>query len=148
MMALKRYDAPNHPRWHARAERTEFRDTMSRWQSGRTRSRRRPRRSETAEPAVSSFLSRSEAEDDATVSLSSSPDWLRISAELPDSSLDDVRVTADDAAVRIRSDSAASAAGDGIDRTIALAEDVDADGAVIAYRDPTLAVVLPKRDAA
>jgi len=145
-MAHERYDAPNHPRWDTRSNRVT--PATSRWQSGRARLRRATRRTETTPSAGPPLLTRARTGGDAPVELHSSRDRLVISAELPDRSIDDVRVIVDDAAIRLRAAPPERPTGaSDFDRTIALVESVDAGDAVIAYRDPTLTVVLPKRDA-
>ncbi|NHN61604.1 MULTISPECIES: hypothetical protein [Halorussus] len=147
-MASKRYDTPNHPRWDARTTETRSTDPPSRWQSGRARAERPASDAATGSDTPPALVTRAET-DDAPVELSDGPNWTRITAELPDRSLDDVRITAAGTAIRIRAASPASSdRSDGIDRTIALSGAADADGAVVAYCDPVLSVLVPKRDAA
>lgn len=145
-MAHKLYDTPNHPRWDAPANQPRTEPTTSRWERERLRSQRRSHPTE-EENSVRAppLVSREGAADDATVELSNSPNRVRITAELPDISLDDVRISTDGRSLRIRAPSPESSTGtNGIDRTIAFTEPLDSGNVVVTYRDPALTVVLPK----
>lgn len=83
-------------------------------------------------------------EDDATFELRDTSNGTWISAEVPDRSLDEIHVSIRGASIRIRAEpSDASPKRSGIDRTITLAETVDAADAVVAYDGLALTVIVP-----
>jgi HSP20 family molecular chaperone IbpA len=82
--------------------------------------------------------------DDATVELRDTPNRTWITTELPDRSLDDVRVSVGTASIRIQAEP--SDESPGIDRTIALAENVDAADVAIVYDEPVLTVIVPNEN--
>ncbi|WP_435181546.1 hypothetical protein [Halorussus sp. AFM4] len=143
-MAYKRYDSPNHPRWDERTTDPQPTDAPARWQSGRARSGRCADHVDHTTGTAPPLVTRAETNDDVPVELADGPNWIRITAELPDRSLDDVRVTAAGGAMRIRAARSSSDRSDGIDRTIALSGAADPGEAVVAYRDPALSVLVPK----
>lgn len=130
--------------------RTPTGNPTSRWQYGRTGSSQHNRhceRAEFAEPPL--LVSREETGDDAAVELEDTPKSIRITAELPDASLDDVRVSTAGRSIRVRAESPEqSTSTNEIDRTITLAETVTIDDVVVAYHDPVLTVVVSKRNPA
>lgn len=143
-MAHRLYDTPNHPRWDDLRTEPPTDAASSRWELGRARSLREDHRTPRGDGADSPpLLSREETDDEATLELASSPDWVRITAELPDASVDDVRLTCAGRSLRIRADP--STGETGIDRTIALTENFDPAGVAVAYCDPALTVIVPKR---
>jgi HSP20 family molecular chaperone IbpA len=101
----------------------------------------------TADPRL--LQSREATGDDATVELRATSDRVCVTTELPDRSLDDVRVSVVGASVHIRAESSARSGSsaspeNGIDRTITLPETVSPADVMVAYHDPVLAVVVPR----
>lgn len=134
-MTVERYNTPNHPRWYPRTNGRPTEDAASRPQQGRSSPPR-------ANP--SPLVSREATGDDTTIELRDAPGGTSITTELPDRSVDDVRVSVSGASVRIRAPpSDASPPSDGIDRTITLSESVDPADVVVAYREPVLTVIVP-----
>lgn len=156
-MTDERYDAPNHPRWDPRTNGRPNDHPEARRRYGRTapsgdgrRRRRTPHPGRSGDAPRSDpplLLAREATGDDATVELRATSDRVCVAAELPDRSLDDVRVSVDGASIRIRADprdSQSATPGTGLDRTITLAETVRPADVVVAYHDPVLAVVVPR----
>jgi len=141
-MTVERYDTPNHPRWNPRAEAATRAIAASRRRYGRARryGRRGGGRQHSDPPLL---IARDVAEDDPTIDLRDTPEGVWITAELPDRSLGDVRVTANGASLRIRAEpSDGSSQPDRLDRRIELARPIDPDDIVVAYDEPALAVVI------
>lgn len=164
-MTHKRYATPNHLRWENRTDRTGEASTerhrtdgtgdaqaerrYGRYRRARQKHHRRTRRQKPrpegsrSEPLA--LLSRDGSDDDPTVELTDKSDWLRIAVELPDLSLDDVRVSLVGNGVRIRADTKDdSSRTESFDRTIALTETVDIAAVAVTYCDPTLTVLVPQ----
>jgi HSP20 family molecular chaperone IbpA len=92
-------------------------------------------------------VSRELTQDDATIELRNTSDRLWISTDFPDRSLDEIRVSVRGASLRIRAGpSDESPRRNGIDRTITLARAVNPADVVVAYDDPTLAIIVPYDD--
>lgn len=161
-MTHERYATPNHPRWDNRTDRTGKAPTEAtdktptnrtpaepserRYGRRHRRGRRRNRRLEgTRRPDPSALLSRGGSDDGPSVELADESDWLRITVELSDLSLDDVRVSSVATGVRIRADAEGdSSRTEAFDRTVALTESVDTAGMAVTYCDPALTVLVPK----
>lgn len=119
-MTVERYNTPNHDRWNRRTDDSP--------RSG---------------PPL--LLSREATGDDTAVELRSTPDRTLLTTELPDRSLDDVRVTVGGASIRIRAEpSETSPPSGGLDRTITLSERVCGADVAVAYYDPVLTVVVSR----
>jgi HSP20 family molecular chaperone IbpA len=89
------------------------------------------------------LIARDATENDPTIDLRDTPEGVWITAELPDCSLDDVRVTANGISLRIRVEpSDGSSQQVRLDRRIELARPIDPDDIVVAYDEPALSVVV------
>lgn len=141
-MTIERYNTPNHPRWNPETKGAPTETTGPRPRYGRLGLRRDGCLTEaTAQNGPSLLQSRDVTEDDTTVELRDTSERTWITTELPDRSLEDIQVWVSGVSIRIRAE--ASNELPGIDRTITLAESVDAADVVVAYDDPILAVIVP-----
>jgi len=140
-MTIERYNTPNHPRWNSKTKEEPTDTTAPRPRYGRLPPRRdRCRTDRIARSGPSLLQSRDVTGDDTTIELRDTSDRTCITTELPDRSLEDVRVSVSGASLRIRAEPSDTESG--MDRTITLAQRVDPTDVVIAYDDPVLTVII------
>lgn len=147
-MTVERYNTPNHPRWSSRTNAASAGATTPQQRHGRLSSRRDGRRPQGVSRSGPPLLqSRDATEDDTIIELRNTRDRAWITAELPNRSLDEIHVSVCGASIRIQAEpSDASPGQNGIERTITLAETVNAADVVIAYSEPTLTVIVPNEN--
>lgn len=144
-MTIERYNTPNHPRWYARRKNSPSETTATRPRNGRLPARRDGCQTDGRVQSGPSLLqSRDVTEEDTTIELHDTSNWLWISTELPDCSLDDVHISTSGGSVRIQAKPSDTSAG--IDRTITLTERVNPADVVVASDDSVLTVIVPNEN--